>query len=86
VSRFLRQAVGEDGADLESLEFALRKTVLMVGASLLEEMLEGLGSGRQDEAISCSCGCRMKSRGRKKKRIKTILGDIRFMFKGHPKK
>ena len=51
---------------------------MAAGANLLQEFLEGLGSGRQDEPLLCSCGCRMKSRGRKGKRIKTILGDIQL--------
>lgn len=45
-------------------------------AKLLEEMIQGLGSGRQDEPVICAYGTRMKSRGRKKKQIKTVLGDI----------
>jgi hypothetical protein len=64
--------------DLESWEFALRQAVLAAGANLLEDMLEGLGSGRQDEQLRCDCGATMRSRGRKDKRIKTILGDIQL--------
>lgn len=52
--------------------------MLAAGANLLQEFLEGLGSGRQDDPVLCSCGCRMKSRGRKEKRIKSILGDIKL--------
>ena len=64
--------------DLESWEFALRQAVLAAGANLLEEMLEGLGSGRQEQALLCDCGAKMKGRGRKYKRIKTILGKIQL--------
>lgn len=63
---------------MESWEFGLRKAILAVGAKLLEEMIDGLGSGRQEKPITCSCGIRMRSSGRKKKRIKTLLGDITF--------
>jgi len=62
--------------DLESWELGLRRAVLAAGANLLQEMLAGLGSGRQDEPMRCGCGAKMKSRGQKEKRIKTILGDI----------
>ena len=62
--------------DLESWELGLRRAVLAAGAKLLEEMLQGVGSGRQAEPVFCDCGARMKNRGRKEKRIKTILGDI----------
>ena len=61
---------------MESWEFGLRRAVLAVGAQLLEEMIDGLGSGRQDTPINCACGGKMGSSGRKKKRIKTLLGDI----------
>lgn len=64
--------------DLESWEFGLRQAVLSAGAKLLEEMLDGLGSGQRSEPALCSCGSRMESRGRKKKGIKTVLGDIHF--------
>ncbi len=39
-------------------------------------MIDGLGSGRQEKPITGSCGSKMESSGRKKKRIKTLLGDI----------
>jgi hypothetical protein len=58
------------------LEFAIRQAVLSAGAKLLEKMVDGIGSGRQDEPVLCTCGCRMKSRGRKPKQIKTLLGDV----------
>jgi len=78
VKRFLSRASAERGGDLESWEFALRAAVLSAGASLLEKMLKGIGSGRQGKAVLCRCGSRMQSRGLRTKRIKTILGDISF--------
>jgi len=78
VKRFLSRACAERGGDLESWEFALRAAVLSAGASLLEKMLKGIGSGRQGEPVLCHCGSGMQSRGLKAKRIKTILGDISF--------
>ena len=73
---FLNSISQEKGVDLESWEFGLRKVVLAAGANFLQEMLDGIGSGHQDAPVLCNCGCRMESRGRKKKRIKTLLGDI----------
>jgi len=78
VKRFLERASREHGIDLESWEFGLRSAVLSAGAGLLEKMLDGVGSGRRNKPVDCSCGGCMKSRGRKEKRIKTVLGDIRF--------
>ena len=76
MTRFLQQ-VGQDSVvDLQSWEFGLRQAVLSSGAILLQEMLNGIGSGRQDEPILCNCGSRMKSRGQKEKQIKTLLGTI----------
>ena len=70
----LEVACGEKG--FESVEFALRRAVLLAGAGLLEEMLKGVGSGRRSEPLYCSCGERMQGRGLRKKQIKTVLGDI----------
>ncbi len=78
MKRFLERASREHGVDLESWEFGLRSVVLLAGASLLEGLLEGVGSGRRGESVMCSCGSRMTSRGRREKRIKTVVGDIRF--------
>lgn len=74
----MKRASKERGVDLESWEFALRAAVLLSGAKLLEKLLEGIGSGRRSGPVVCSCGMRMRSKGLKEKRIKTILGDIRF--------
>jgi len=74
----LDRAGKEHGVDLESREFGLRSVVLSAGARLLEKMLWGVGSGRRQAPLVCSCGEKMRSQGLKKKRIKTILGDIRF--------
>jgi hypothetical protein len=78
VKRFLERALAERGIDLESWEFGLRAAVLCAGARLLEEMLAGIGSGRRSEPVACSCGRQMRSKGLRKKRIKTVLGDITF--------
>lgn len=73
---FLNSLPEEKNLNFEGLEFKLRKAILDAGAILLQEMLDGIGSGRQGKPIICECGCRMESRGRKPKGIKTLLGDI----------
>lgn len=78
VRRICKQIGRESGVDLESWEFALRRGVLAAGAHLLEGLVDGIGSGHPDQPVLCSCGARMQSQGRKKKRIKTILGDMTF--------
>ncbi len=60
------------------MEFTLRRAVLLAGAGLLEEMLEGVCSGRRSEPLLCPCGQRMQSEGLRKKHIKTVLGDVNF--------
>jgi hypothetical protein len=65
-------------ADLESWESALRAAVLSAGAKVLEQMLQGIGSGREPEAISCDCGTRMESQGLKCKEVLTILGSLTY--------
>ena len=68
----------ERGVELESWEFGLRQAVLCAGARLLEQLVDGVGSGRRDELLMCGCGSRMDSVGRRGKPIKTNLGQIRF--------
>ena len=78
MKRFLERASKEHGVDLEAWEFGLREAVLSAGARVLEKMLAGIGSGRHKGQMLCSCGEQMQSKGLREKRIKTILGDIRF--------
>jgi len=65
-------------ADLESWESALRAAVLSAGAKVLEQMLQGIGSGPGSGAIVCDCGTRMESRGLKGKEVLTILGPLTY--------
>lgn len=64
--------------DLESIEQALRAAVLAAGASILSELLAGIGSGRQLQPVLCHCGATMVSLGRKSKPLLTILGTVKF--------
>ncbi len=63
---------------MEAWENALRAAVLSAGAKALASLLEGVGSGRQDEAIVCDCGARMESHGLKSKPLLTILGLVDY--------
>ena len=65
-------------ADLESWETALRAAVLSAGAKVLEQVLQGIGSGREPRAIVCECGARMESQGLKRKEVLTILGPVTY--------
>jgi len=78
VKRFLKRASEQRGIDLEAWEFGLRAAVLCAGARLLEQMLAGIGCGRRLEPVACSCGRQMRSKGLREKRLKTVVGDIRF--------
>ena len=63
---------------MEAWENALRAAVLSAGAKSLASLLEGVGCGRQDEAIVCDCGARMESHGLKSKPLLTILGPVDY--------
>lgn len=63
---------------MEAWETVLRTAVLSAGAKALASLLEGVGCGRQDEAIVCDCGARMESRGLKSKPLLTILGPVDY--------
>ncbi len=65
-------------ADLEAWETALRAAVLSAGAKVLEGLLQGFGSGRQEERGQCPCGSRMESQERKTKDLLTILGPVSY--------
>jgi len=65
-------------ADLESWETALRAAVLSAGAKVLEQVLQGIGSGRESQAIVCECGTRMESQGLKDKEVLTIIGRVTY--------
>ena len=65
-------------ADLEAWETALRAAVLSAGANVLEQLLQGIGSGQEPRAIVCECGTRMESQGLKSKEVLTILGPVTY--------
>ena len=78
VRRLLETVARNSQCDLESIEHALRAAVLAAGASILSEVLQGIGSGRQQEPVLCACGATMESLGRKSKPLLTILGTVSF--------
>ena len=56
----------------------MRAAVLSAGAKVLEQLLQGIGSGREPRAIVCKCGARMESQGLKHKEVLTILGPVTY--------
>ncbi|MEA3365293.1 MAG: hypothetical protein U9Q79_06590, partial [Candidatus Hydrogenedentes bacterium] len=66
------------GIDLEAIEVALREAVLQEGAGVLETLLEGVGVGRQEQAVRCRCGATMRSMGVRSKHVQTLVGEVRF--------
>lgn len=65
--------------DLEALEFFLRTRMLDAGARALEALLQAAGQGT--EAPLCAHNHlprRMRSTGRRTKRLRTILGPVRW--------
>jgi len=45
---------------------------------VLGTLIEGIGCGRQPEAVLCPCGSRMRSQGLKSKPLVTILGRLDY--------
>jgi len=64
--------------DFDAVEVALRKAALSAGGRVLAELLEGIGSGRREQAVICECGGRMESRGRKYKELSTTFGPVPY--------
>lgn len=56
----------------------MRAAVLAAGARALSELLSGIGSGRQPNAVLCGCGTRMESLGVRSKLLHTILGPVPY--------
>ena len=54
----------------------MRAAVLSAGARLLEDMVNGIGTGRRSKPLLCSCGAGMESKGLRAKTILTVLGKI----------
>ena len=78
VKRLTKKILAAQSADLEAWETALRAAVLAAGAKVLEGLLQGFGSGRQEERVRCECGSPMESRGLKSKDLLTILGPVSY--------
>ena len=77
--RILEKAAVSRGTDLEAWETAIRTAVLAAGAKALGELLQGIGSGKEPDAIICTrCDARMESQGLKRKELLTILGQVPF--------
>ena len=64
--------------DLEAVESALRKAVLVAGAKVLGGLLEGIGCGRREHPVLCHCGSIMQSKGIENKTLVTIMGPVPF--------
>ncbi len=75
MTRIIRKIAEAREVDLEAWETALRVGVLSAGARVLEQLLEGMGSGQQ-KAVGCQCGVRMESRGVRSRELVTVLGRI----------
>jgi len=80
-ARILDRLGREGSVDLEAAEFYIRTSLLAVGASVLEKLLQGQAVGRQAQPRLCSHNHpehRMVSHGVRPKTIQTILGPVRF--------
>jgi hypothetical protein len=76
--RLLDRLERETDLDLEAVEFYVRSAMLAAGATVLEKLLEPVGAGRRSERLACECGEPMESVGRRTKRLRTVLGAVRF--------
>ena len=76
--RILQRLAQESEMDLEAQEFYVRTAMLAVGCTILEKVLESVGAGRRSEPLVCECAEPMQSEGLRTKRLRTILGPVRF--------
>lgn len=56
----------------------MRTAVLSAGAKVLGGLLEGVGSGRREQSVSCHCGAVMQSKGIEEKILVTIRGPVPY--------
>ena len=71
----------EASVDFEGLEFYVRSAMLRAGATVLERVLAEVGRGRRDAPMVCADNHLprvMQSLGLRDKRLRTILGSVRF--------
>ena len=78
MNRIVERVCSSTIFDMDAVETALRRAVLLAGAGVLAELVSDIGRGRRDHAVICGCGTRMESRGLKKKTLLTILGEVPF--------
>jgi len=67
--------------DLEAAELYIRSAVFALGATVLERLLAGLGTGRQTPRRQCARGHlprNLESTGVRAKTLRSILGPVRF--------
>jgi hypothetical protein len=84
VKRFVAKVCEGSGFDFEAVEFGLRAAVLLSGARLLERMVtERFSSAYAFGPVMCACGQRMRSVGIRKKRLRTIVGEITVERRGY---
>jgi hypothetical protein len=80
-ARILDRLESEGAVDLEAAEFYIRTSLLAVGASVLEKLLDDLAVGRHVSGRLCARNhlpCKMVSHGVRPKTLRTILGPVRF--------
>jgi len=52
--------------------------VLAAGATILEGLINTIGSGQREEPLVCTCGHKMESNGLRVKEVLTILGPVSY--------
>ena len=68
----------ENGFDFEAFEFFTRSEVLKSGANILERFIEEMVKKFSNTRVICTCGETMRNIGKRTKRIKTVLGEIKY--------
>lgn len=76
--RIVERLVAEKAPDMEAWEQAVLMAAMDAGATALEAILSGLGSGRRSQPARCACGATMGSVGLRNKEVVTVLGTVHY--------
>jgi hypothetical protein len=73
----LGRALGQEQADLEALEMAIREAVHQIGCRLLEKVLNGDQGGYSGPRLACGPGQEARFLGYRDKEVVTVVGPVK---------
>ena len=70
--------LGKDKVDLIDIENELRYLLNSIGASILNEVFEIIGTGYDGRLLNCKCGKKLEFIGNREKRLTTLSGEVKI--------